>query len=285
MPDKLLVFVPCYNCAPQIARVLRQFSDARTAGRFSEILVLDNNSTDHTVAVAVDTARTYLPSAVVTIGRNRANYNLGGSHKAAFRYAGEHGFSHVVVLHGDDQGSILDLLPVLESGEHRSMDACLGARFMAKSTLKGYSAFRIFGNHVFNLLFSWRARTWIKDLGSGLNIFGRAVFADKHVVNYADDLTFNIYLLLHMIDRRLKVKYFPISWREDDQVSNVKLVSQVRKTLAIFWRSRHGEDAFWSSDHRTVRHATYEFDVIHRQSGAAAERNEPTHRLGTPQDA
>jgi glycosyltransferase involved in cell wall biosynthesis len=263
LPDKLLVFIPCYNCAPQIPRVLRQFTDSRVAGRFDEILVLDNNSSDGTREAAVEAARTHLSAAAVTVGKNRDNYNLGGSHKTAFRYALAHGFSHVVVLHGDDQGAIRDLLPVLDSAEHRAMDACLGARFMRGSRLSGYSAFRIFGNRVFNGLFSLRMGTAVKDLGSGLNIFGRAVLEDERVIRYADDLRFNVYLLLGLHARRLRFKYFPISWREDDQISNVKMMSQAMRTLALLWESGAGE-RFWSADHRAVRHAAYEFDPVYR---------------------
>ena len=263
MADKLLVFIPCYNCAPQIPRVLRQFDDKATAAHFSEILVLDNGSTDGTVAAAVDTARNHLSGITVTVGRNRANYNLGGSHKVAFGYAARNGFSHVVVLHGDDQGSIADLLPVLASGQHRELDACLGARFMGRSRLIGYSAFRIFGNHVFNSLFSLRMARGVKDLGSGLNIFGRAVIDDKLILNYADDLRFNVYLLLGLKARQARFRFFPISWREDDQISNVKMTSQALKTLALLWQSTVGKQTFWTTDHRAVRHAAYEFDVVH----------------------
>ena len=263
--EKLLVFIPCYNCGPQIPRVLRQFETQKTVGFFSEILVLDNNSTDNTVAAAIDAVENKRLRVPVTIGRNRANYNLGGSHKAAFRYAVQNGFSHVVVLHGDDQGNILDLLPVLASGRHLVMDACLGARFMRESELVGYSRFRIFGNHVFNQLFSAGTGTGIKDLGSGLNVFGTAVIEDQRVIRYADDLRFNIYMLLGLHAKKQRFEYFPISWREDDQVSNVKMTSQALKTLALLWLSVADKNGFWTTDHRTVRHASYEFDVVHKQ--------------------
>ena len=261
--DKLLVFIPCYNCAPQIARVLKQFDD-HTAGYFSEILVLDNGSKDDTVASAVKAAGA-VQKLPVTIGKNRANYNLGGSHKAAFRYALAHGFTHIVVLHGDDQGSIADLLPVLKSGLHQEHDACLGARFMAGSKLKGYSNFRIFGNRVFNFIFTLGTAKTVRDLGSGLNIFNRRVIEDERVSTYADDLRFNVYLLLGLFRNRMKVKYFPISWREDDQVSNVKMTSQAIATLQLLVQSIIGKSAFWARDHRTVAHAEYNFDVVYQK--------------------
>jgi glycosyltransferase involved in cell wall biosynthesis len=265
MSDRILVFIPCYNCAPQIGRVLAQFS-SEIGKRFEEILILDNGSKDRTLEAAVAAAvRTHVKK--VTIGRNRENYNLGGSHKAAFTYAMAGDFSHIVVLHGDDQGDIRDLLPVLEQGLHRKYDACLGSRFMSKSKLIGYSAFRIFGNHVFNLLFSIGSGSKVVDLGSGLNILARPVFTDPAVLRFSDDLRFNIYLLLSAIDQKRKLDFFPISWREDDQISNVKMTSQALKTLGILWDYMFRRERFRSNDYRADFHSRYEFEVIANVSG------------------
>lgn len=258
--DRILVFIPAYNCAPQIGRVLAQF-DRVPAGRFAEILVLDNGSKDGTREAALAAAQ-QVWACPVTVGRNRGNYNLGGSHKSAFSYAAERGFTHVVVLHGDDQGDITDLLPVLERGDHRAHDACLGARFARGSRLLGYSRFRIFGNRVFNGLFSVAARRGITDLGSGLNVFARPVFADPFLSRYADDLRFNVYLLLGIIDRGLRYAFFPISWREDDQVSNVKIVSQSLRTLQILREYAFQRSFFRTGEHRAVPHESYAFDVV-----------------------
>ena len=263
MSEKLLVFIPCYNCAQQIARVLRQF-DEKTASYFSEILILDNGSKDNTVASAIEAAE-QVGGLAVTVGKNHANYNLGGSHKAAFRYAIENDFSHVVVLHGDDQGNISDLLPVLERQDHHAQDACLGARFTSGSKLSGYSNFRIFGNKVFNLIFTIGSRSRVLDLGSGLNIFNRRVMEDDRMVKYADDLRFNIYLLLGMFQRGMKVEYFPISWREEDQISNVKMTSQALKTLELLWLSIADKHKFWEKDHRQVSRSEYRFDVVYQK--------------------
>jgi glycosyltransferase involved in cell wall biosynthesis len=260
--ERILLFVPCYNCAPQIGRVLAQLAGPG-GERVAQTLVLDNGSADGTVERAREAAALTARRSIV-IGRNRRNYHLGGSHKAAFAYAAAHGFSHVIVLHGDDQGRLADMAPVLERGDHLSHDACLGARFMPGAELAGYSALRRAGNAVFNLLFSLVARRAVRDIGSGLNLFSRGVFTDPSIARTSDDLRFNIYLLLSLIDSRRSLTFFPISWREEDQVSNVRLVSQSLRTLAIAWEYLARRGAFRSADHRDKPFASYEFDVIAR---------------------
>ncbi len=266
--DKILVFIPAYNCAPQIGRVLRKLNSV-PAGIFAEALVLDNQSKDNTgeAAAAILPEITTVP---VTVGRNRDNYGLGGSHKVAFAYAAERGFTHVVVLHGDDQGNILDLLPVLQAGTHRAMDCCLGSRFMRGSSTPGYSFTRTLGNRVFNLLFSASSGHWVTDLGSGLNLFGRAVFADPDIRRYSDDLRFNCYMLLGLADKKRRFVFFPITWREEDQISNVKIVSQSIKTLEILREYVLRRTFFRSGEHRATPHMAYVFDTIASSAATGA---------------
>jgi glycosyltransferase involved in cell wall biosynthesis len=267
MADKILVFIPCYNCAPQIGRVLAQLTGS-IADYIEEVLVLDNGSKDGSVEAAIAAAGdARVPR--VTVARNQDNYNLGGSHKSAYAYAGEQGFTHVITLHGDDQGDIRDIEPVLRSGKHNRFDACMGARFTRGSKLKGYSAFRVFGNYTFNLIFSVVAKRWVTDLGSGLNLLARSAFSDPAILRLPDDLYFNPYLLLDMIDRGNKLIFFPISWREDDQVSNVKMASQALLTLGAAKEFAVSRKRFRSADYRRVKRERYAFDVIARFENGA----------------
>ena len=265
--DRILVFIPCYNCERQIGRVLAQFGTV-PAPWFAEVLVVDNGSRDGTVAAATAA----LPSLPVParVVKNDANYNLGGSHKAVFAYAERAGFTHVVVLHGDDQGSLADVLPVLESGAHRTNDACLGARFMSGARITGYSLVRRVGNRVFNAIFSVALRRRVSDLGSGLNLFARSVFAGGATVHYPDDLHFNPYLLVGMVDRGLRLHFFPITWREEDQVSNVKMASQALQTLQAAREYVFARGFLRSGEHRTTPRSGYTFQVVASHDPAAA---------------
>jgi len=267
---RILVFVPCYNCAPQIGRVLAQFRDV-PPGLFEEVLIVDNRSRDNTV----DAARAAMHRVVgprVVLVRNEDNYGLGGSHKAAFAYAEREGFTHVVVLHGDDQGAIADVLPLLLDGEHLRTDACLGARFMSSSRLIGYSLLRRAGNHVFNALFSVAVVGRVHDLGSGLNVFARSVYEGDVLRGSPDDLRFNVYLLLSLYARRLRLRFFPITWRELDQSSNVKMVSQALRTLRAAVEYRLDPRGTLAQDHRAIARDRYRFEVLATQAATTAER-------------
>lgn len=188
--EKLLVFIPAYNCEKQVPRVLSQLLDARVAPWVGECIVVNNRSTDGTEEAVQDWRRRH-PDAPVRLLRNDKNYGLGGSHKVAFGYAVAHGYDHLVVLHGDDQGAIADLLPILQDGTYKKYDCCLGSRFMKGSRIQGYSTLRVVGNHGFNALFTLVARRRITDLGSGLNLYDVASLKNGYYKKFPDTLYFN----------------------------------------------------------------------------------------------
>ncbi len=220
--DRILVFIPAYRCAPQIVRVLQQFAESTIYSRFAEILVLDNVSPDNTVEAAIQRAR-LLSLRKITVARNHLNYGLGGSHKAAFSYAIRNDFSHILVLHGDDQGDIRDIMPILEKEDHHTFDCCLGARFHPHARIYGYSLLRRFGNQVFNCLFSLSVGQRLYDLGSGLNLYKTSALKTRYWETFHDNLMFNYNMVLAHVQRGDHITFFPISWREEDQISNVKL--------------------------------------------------------------
>lgn len=231
MKEKILVFLTCYNCAPQIPRVLAQFKP-EYADLIDEILVIDNRSTDGTREAAI-TAAPALTGYKVTIVQNDENVNLGGSHKVAFNYAAQHGYDYAIILHGDDQGSIADLIPFLRAGRHREVDFLMGSRFMPGSSTPGYSFIRVLGNYVFNLLYTVMTGRMIYDLGSGLNVFRVSALAERQYLRLPDRLTFNYYFIMWIIIAKKKLSFFPLSWRETDQISNARLYKLVEALVKI----------------------------------------------------
>ncbi len=231
---KTLVFIPMYNCEKQITRVLSKLDD-KVLEYVDEIIVVNNRSTDNGEAAVLD-FKEKNKNVPVKLFRNRDNYGLGGSHKVAFNYAIENGFDYVIVLHGDDQGDIHDLLPYLENGEAYKMDSFLGSRFEKESKLINYSGFRIFGNHVFNAFMTVMLGRKITDLGSGLNMYSTNYLKSGFYKYFINTLTFNVYLLIYGVYSKSSFAFFPLTWREEDQISNAKFFKQSKEILKIVFR-------------------------------------------------
>lgn len=260
MEEKILLFIPGYNCEKQIVRVLAQL-DETVLPWISRVIMVNNRSTDNTEAAVLDFMQK-TPGFPITLLRNNENYGLGGSHKVAFQYAIENGYDYVIVLHGDDQANIKDLLPLLNSGEFRSYDCCLGARFMKGSILPGYSAFRTFGNRVYNLLFSIVCQRKIYDLGSGLNLYKADMLRSQYYKCFPDDLTFNYCMVMALHFYKQTAKFFSISWREEDQASNVKLFRQAKNVLYMLWSYAIGHKKFILKELRSAPKEKYYAQVV-----------------------
>lgn len=262
---KILVFVPAYRCERQVTRVLDQFDDA-VQRRLHTVLTIDNRSPDGTLAAAIEHGRERFRQCRFVAWLNAENYGLGGSHKVAFQYALEHGFDYLIVLHGDDQACIQDILPKLARGEHTQVDCLLGARFMPGSALQGYSALRTFGNRFYNALFSIAVRQRVRDLGSGLNLYRVAAFRNGHHMAFPDDLTFNYAMLLASYHLKQRVAFFPITWREADQVSNVRLVRQALRVLGLLLRFLLRRRTFLGAELRANPPSQYTGQVIYESA-------------------
>ena len=266
--DKILLFIPMYNCEKQIVRVLAQLK-GESAGFLSQVIVVNNRSTDGGEQAVINWLKANPLSVPVKLLRNDQNYGLGGSHKVAFGYALKHGFDYVIVLHGDDQGELSNLLPYLKNGDYRSCDCFLGARFMHGSHLQGYSAFRTVGNRVFNLLFSVGVGHRIYDLGSGLNMYKVKSLENGYYLKFKDNMIFNDYMLPASIGLGLHIKFFPISWREDDQVSNVKMVKNSMQVLDILRMYVFDRKKLLYAEHRDTPVASYTAQEIFSVGGEA----------------
>ncbi len=242
---KVLVAIPSYNCAPQIGRVLAGF-DEKLLARVSEVIVIDDRGKDDTGSAAM-AALEKLPfdHSKIKVVRNDVNLGLGGSHKMAFLYGEKMGADYVAILHGDDQAKAPELNMLLDAAEaDPEVGAVLGSRFMKGSTLRGYAWERIAGNRVFNLMYTVLTGRVTLDLGSGLNLFRLKDLADHRYLGFDDRMTFNFDLLLDYYTKHTRLKFVPITWTEEDQVTNARNVAVGKRAMGQLLKWRLGRLKF-----------------------------------------
>ena len=235
---KVILAIPCYNCELQLGRVLDGI-DAKLATLVEDIWVVDNCSMDGTLEVAERyRASSQLPT--LRVFKNNENVNLGGTHKAVFTHARSQEFTHVVILHGDDQATASEAADLISAAQAGSAQTVLGSRFSRGAKLSGYDWKRIVGNHVLNVIYSIGARRRLTDLGSGLNLFFLNDLEPDTYMRFGNRLSFNYELVLDLIRRDIDFIFQPISWSESDQTSNARNVTIFREALAILARWKAG---------------------------------------------
>jgi hypothetical protein len=117
---KTLIVIPAYNEGKNIREVIE---GAKKEMPTTEILVIDDGSSDNTSLVSQETEK----AAVATLPYN---LGIGGAVQTGFKYAQDHGYEIVARLDGDGQHSAEDIAKVIEPLLRGEADMVIGSRFL-----------------------------------------------------------------------------------------------------------------------------------------------------------
>ena len=130
---RVLIFIVAYNAEKTIDSVLDRIpEELRT--KDVEVLIIDDSSKDSTFATGLK-RETPHADFKITILRNPENQGYGGNQKLGYRYAIDHGFDVVALLHGDGQYAPEKLPALLEPFFREDADAVFGSRIDRKSVV------------------------------------------------------------------------------------------------------------------------------------------------------
>src|SRR5262249_32064360 len=135
---KLLIFIVAYHAEKTIADVLLRIPHSIAEEYETEVLVIDDGSSDRTYERAHAASLNQEAPFPVTVLFNPVNQGYGGNQKIGYFYALRNGFDFVALLHGDGQYAPECLPELVRPLKERSADACFGSRMMTnQSALAG----------------------------------------------------------------------------------------------------------------------------------------------------
>jgi glycosyltransferase involved in cell wall biosynthesis len=172
---KVLVIIPAYNEAENVASIICQVRDVVPQ---ASILVVDDGSSDATAEVA--------RAAGAEVISLPCNLGYGAAVQTGFRYAVIHDYDVGVQLDADgqhDPASIPALLDPVVSGQ---VDVALGSRFLGRADYR-ISWPRWIGMRVFALIASAVVRQRITDPTTGFQALSRRVMRYFSEDNYPAD--------------------------------------------------------------------------------------------------
>jgi len=174
---KILIIVPAYNEADQIKQVIK---DIQTHAPLADIAVVNDGSTDHTLAQVMQ-------SDVIVLNLPY-NLGIGGAVQTGYRYAFDHQYDIAVQIDGDGQHDPADLHKLLNAFFESKADMIVGSRFLNKT---GYQSTRMrrLGIRLLSLLVSGLTRRKASDTTSGYRICGRraiSLFAKRYPTDYPE---------------------------------------------------------------------------------------------------
>ncbi|PWL87209.1 MAG: glycosyl transferase family 2 [Oscillospiraceae bacterium] len=177
---KILVIIPCYNEAENIARVVKnlQAVAARQALPGTvDYLVVNDCSTDESAAICASEGFSYISLPV--------NLGIGGGVQSGYLYAAQNGYDIAVQMDGDGQHDPAYLASVVGPVARGEVDMCVGSRFITKEGFQT-SAMRRAGIRLLSGLIRLLCGVRVLDVTSGFRATGRRL-TEFFARNYAQD--------------------------------------------------------------------------------------------------
>ncbi|EEM03888.1 Glycosyl transferase family 2 [Bacillus pseudomycoides] len=166
-----------------------------------EVLVIDDGSTDRTVAVAKEAGADHIVSFA-------KNGGLGAAVRAGLQESYHLGADISVMIDADDEYPADEIPNILEPIFAGEADYTMGSRF--RGTIRGMKLHRRLGNYCFTMLQCLLLRKWIRDGQSGMRAFSRQAMEHGEIIhdyNYAQVITLNL------VRKGFRVQEVPITYK------------------------------------------------------------------------
>ena len=208
--SKICIFIPCYNAAVTLPKVLERIP-AQIKEKVQEIFVVDNASDDYTYLLAIGYREKHTDIKNLKIFKNAKNFGYGGNQKLAYAYAIKQGYDMVVMLHGDAQYAPEKLPVMIEAIEKDpSIDLLFGSRMTGDPLAGGMPLHRYIGNKVLTFLQNILLKTKISEFHSGYRIFRTSALKQVPFHLFDNYYHFDTEIIIQFINKNLKIAEVPI---------------------------------------------------------------------------
>jgi len=219
---KAIVIMPAYN----VGAVLKKTIGMIPAGCVDEIIVINDGSTDDTVAVA--------QSLGVSVVSHAKSYGYGAVQKTGYKEALKRGADYVVMVHGDNQYDPTLVPEFLKKIENEGYDVVTGSRMIIGDVLKnGMPLWKFIPNRFLTWLENTVFETNITDYHNGYRAF-TAEFLHKIPLDIlSDKFDFDTDILIQAAIRHARIAEIAHQTRYEDENSQMSFKKAVRYGLMI----------------------------------------------------
>jgi glycosyltransferase involved in cell wall biosynthesis len=212
----VVVVMPAYNAALTLADTAALIPEL-----VDKVLVVDDASSDHTVAVAEELG--------LEIVRHPKNLGYGGNQKTCYRTALQMGADIVVMLHPDGQYDprlIPEMIAPLATGE---ADMVLGSRMMQPGGAKagGMPWWKRVANRVLTGIENAALGASLSEAHTGYRAYSRHFLTTIPWHDNADDFVFDTQVIFQAFQHGLRVAEVPVRTSYEQSASSVSFRQSV----------------------------------------------------------
>ena len=206
MKKKIVAVMPAYNAVKTLEKTVNDIPP----GVVDEIILVDDNSSDATVAKAKELG--------LTVVKHPQNRGYGGNQKTCYTIALSNGADVVVMIHTDyqyDSSLTEDMVKPILAGR---FDIMLGSRIRtrAEALAGGMPAYKYVANRFLTFVENLFLGQNLSEYHTGFRAYSREILETLPFHRYSDDFVFDSQLLFGAIaagarlgEVAVPVRYFP----------------------------------------------------------------------------
>ena len=246
---RILIFIVAYNARTTLPWVLDRIPASLRRDNV-EALVIDDSSPDNTFQTGLDYVAQHQHDSglKITVLRNPENQRYGGNQKLGYRYAIEHGFDFVALVHGDGQYApecLPELLAPLIAGE---AEAVFGSRMMHVGGARqgGMPLYKLIGNKVLTRFQNALLGSTLTEFHSGYRLYSVRALQRVPFECNTNDFHFDTEIIIQFVLAGLRIKELPIPTYYGDEVCRVNGMRYAWDVCKTMLRARvHGMDLLY----------------------------------------
>ena len=218
---RLLVFVVAYNAESTIEKVLSRIPRSLHCDGV-EVLIIDDSSGDNTFANGLRYQKHH-SAFPITVLRTPENQGYGGNQKLGYRYAIDHGFDLVALVHGDGQYAPEKLPELIAPLLVDEADAVFGSRMIDKQAARqgGMPMYKWVGNQLLTSFQNKILGTKLSEFHTGYRIYSTKALAQVPFERNTNDFHFDTEIIIQFVLKKLRIAELPIPTFYGDEICYV----------------------------------------------------------------
>lgn len=229
---KVIVVMPAYNAAVTLRKT---FDEVMAQGIVDQVVIVDDCSTDETVAVARS-----LSGAILYT--HEVNKGYGGNQKSCYRLALENGADIVIMVHPDYQYTPL-LIPAMAALIGSGLYHCvLGSRILGGHALEnGMPAWKYIANRVLTFTENILIGAKLSEYHTGYRAFSKTLLESLPLEANDNDFVFDNQMIAQVLWAGYTVAEISCPTRYFAEASSIRFWASVKYGLgclqtALFYR-------------------------------------------------
>jgi glycosyltransferase involved in cell wall biosynthesis len=218
---RLLVFILTYEASRHVGGVIERIPADLETDFETEILCIDDASTDETPRVTRECLEKSALPYRWTVLVNPVNQGYGGNQKLGYRYAIDHGFDVVVMLHGDGQYPPEQIGPIAELANRHG--AAFGSRFADPGGARrgGMPFYKFIGNRLLTSIQNRTLGTDLTEFHSGFRAYRTDVLTRIPFALNSNDFHFDTEIFIQCVRAGVDIGEMAIPTRYADEECRV----------------------------------------------------------------